>query len=623
MRLVIVLLVCIMLMPAVVHAGVTCWTENAAKTITTVTSAPKDAATELTLVAPINGVASGQIVVAATEPLTAVTAACSELKSANATLPATILRVRYLTYQPLVPLELLVGVKSKPNAPKPFYAINDTFLPGGDSLQPVYITATVPVNANPGVYKGSVNIATNAGDLVVPIQVTVPDFVLPDSSALNIWLSPSYSPTQLAYFYQVPHYSEAHWEKIEQQLKLIGGLGNHVLYIPVLWHVNNGFGPQMVAFRDVDGKLVPDFKQLDRYMALVRKYLGPQRLVILGVWGGWIREDSTSTRFPGNELYVTKVDAAGGYTMQKMSADYAANTELWKAVFDGVAVRVKTQLDVPAAKIILGNGDDRHPSDAIDAAWQKIAPESPGWASWTHNYGGTGPRPVYFEIVDAGSGKDAPGPGQPVTRGGWDALNGKTLFMCTARDEHRDGVPPSMYFTLPDVTVGRQKCGTAVGLARIGLDYWMKRIPSETGGVSTLENGFHGGPRTDPGRVDRSRTTTLTVPGPHGPVPMIQYEALREGIQAAEARILVEKAVAAKVGDAKYYTDALTAYRNDGLHLDAFYGYDGNADIFEALGGWQKGAQAIYEAAGEAQKQLNTREGALKSATDGHARRQN
>lgn len=197
--------------------------------------------------------------------------------------------------------------------PKQFYAINDAFLPGGDTLQPVYITATIPADATPGVYKGSVSIATNAGDLVVPVQLTVADFVLPDSSALDIWLSPSYSPTQLAYFYQVPHYSAAHWEKIEQQLKLIGGLGNHVLYIPVLWHVNNGSGPQMVAFRDVDGKLVPDFTQLDRYLALVRKYLGPQRLVILSFWGGWIREDSTSMRFPGNELYVTKVDAAGHY----------------------------------------------------------------------------------------------------------------------------------------------------------------------------------------------------------------------------------------------------------------------------------------------------------------------
>lgn len=103
---------------------------------------------------------------------------------------------------------------------------------------------------------------------------------------------------------------------------------------------------------------------------------------------------------------------------------------------------------------------------------------------------------------------------------------------------------------------------------------------------------------------------------------MIHYEALREGIQAAEARILVEKALEAKVGDAKYFTDALTIYRNDGLHLDAFYAYDGNAETFEALGGWQKGAQAIYEAAGEAQKQLKTREMALKSAQQGQTRRQ-
>jgi hypothetical protein len=370
----------------------------------------------------------------------------------------------------------------------------------------------------------------------------------------------------------------------------------------------------------VDGALVPDFTRLDRYLGLVRTYLGPQRLVVLGVWGPWIREGGTSTRFPGDELYVTRVDAGGGYGMHKLSADYLANADLWKAVFAGVAARVQAQLGVPASKIILGNGDDRHPSEAVDAAWRQIAPESPGWHAWTHHYGAPGPRPALFEIVDAGSGRTAPGTGQSAVRGGWEALGGKPLFLCTARDQHRDGVAPGLYYALPDVAVGRQKCGVSVGLARIGLDYWPKRLPSETGGAFTIDTGFHGGLGTDPGRVARSRTTTLTAPGPQGPVPMVHYEALREGIQAAQARILVEKALAGKVGDAPAFEAALLAHRADGVRLDAFYGYDGNVERYEALGGWHDGALAIYEAAGQAQKLLHLRESAMKSALDGQAR---
>jgi len=593
------------------------WTEFAARTVTSATKPPAQRKTQLQLVAPINGVASGQIVLSSTQPLTEVSAVAGELKSAGAMKAALSVRVRFATHRPLVKDELLVaGGTAAGSVVQVYYTLHDAFVAANQTVQSVYVTVAVPPDAAAGEYRGSVKVRTNLGETEVPLQVTVPDFVLPDPSDLNIWMALSHSPTQLAYFYQVPHYSDQHWEKIETQMQLVSQVGNHVLYIPVLWHVNNGSGPQMITFKEEGGKLTPDFTLLDRYLKLAARYYGPQRYVVLGVWGKWQRETG-STRTKADELFVTTPEANGGYGMLKLSADYSANAALWTAVFDGVATRVKTHLNVPASRIVLGNGDDRHPTNETDAAWQKIAPESPGWHAWTHHYGDMGPRPVLFEIVDPTCGRDVPKAGESWVRGGWDATTGKTLFLSTVRDIQFDGVPPAYYFSIPDISVGKQRTGTTVGLARIGLDYWPKRVP----GVSGVDSGFNGGSRAAPGRVDRNRTTTLTAPGPKGPVAMLHYEALREGVQAAEARIVVEKAVQAKVGDTAAFEQALQIFWTKGSRCPELYTLSDRA-AFEDFGGWQEGTLPLYVAAAEAQRLLQLRDAAVKSAKAGEQRRQ-
>jgi hypothetical protein len=68
-------------------------------------------------------------------------------------------------------------------------------------------------------------------------------------------------------------------------------------------------------------------------------------------------------------------------------------------------------------------------------------------------------------------------------------------------------------------------------LGRIGLDFWLK-VPE-----SSQHSSFFGG------------IETLTVPGPDGPEPTVRFQMLREGVQDAELRRMIIRALLTRPED--------------------------------------------------------------------------
>jgi hypothetical protein len=89
--------------------------------------------------------------------------------------------------------------------------------------------------------------------------------------------------------------------------------------------------------------------------------------------------------------------------------------------------------------------------------------------------------------------------------------------------------------------VGVHRGRKSVGLARLGLDLWP--VADAAGKSSRLIGRF---PENRANRLYRHATYAVTVPGPNGALATQRFEMLREGIQDAEARIVVERAL--KVG---------------------------------------------------------------------------
>lgn len=96
----------------------------------------------------------------------------------------------------------------------------------------------------------------------------------------------------------------------------------------------------------------------------------------------------------------------------------------------------------------------------------------------------------------------------------------------------------------------------------------------------------------------------LLWPGKDGAEPSARFEALREGIQEAEARIYVEQSL-----DSGRVPQAVAARARQSLS-DRFHGTDffmGNSLIYsleQNYGGWQERSRRLYATAAEVSKSV-------------------
>ncbi|MFP4354946.1 MAG: glycoside hydrolase domain-containing protein [Phycisphaerae bacterium] len=538
------------------QAETTWWTDLGARERTSESTQPDGAEKVLRLLAPRNGMACGQIVVRRDKPLKALSAQAQPLGGGSS-------KTRSLPYTPFLEAETLeIAYLTNQLPPKPgrddkgpLTAVWKEFIPSESHLGVVYVTANIPAEAEPGLYKGSIRVTADGESFDVPVSLEVSPLKMPPPAELEMWISLMQSPAQLSFAYDVKPYSEEHWEKIAASTRLLGQIGHHVLYVPVLWHANVGSGPQMVLFAKDGDSLKPDLAQLERYFKLVAEQNIRPRMIVLGVWGRWIRPGQRHPRLRqlASTLYLTEIKPDGTIGPLQFSSDYQAHEAMWKKVYQGAAELADKHLGVKPEQIVLGFGDDVYPDSKIDAFWQKIAPKSPGWDAWTHNYGGvSGPRPVFYQIVDTAapetvdellniSAMDKPFQRAVAAR--------PPMYVSTCRGIQHDGSPAVLYYSIPDLAATPQKTGHSVGLARIGLDYWPKTMTLVSGRTSRTD-GFgketQRSGRAFPGRVARDYRSVLTARGPDGAVRLIHFDALRQGVQAAQARIVIAKAIADK-----------------------------------------------------------------------------
>ena len=233
------------------------------------------------LQAPLGGEGSGQVIVSADKPLVGLKAVCSDLKGpGGAKIPSSAVRVRYAQR----------GGKYVRHA-NPFDALTDK--PMADrKLQPVWVTATVPANAKPGKYTGTLAL-TAPTTQKVPVELTVYGWALPDPKRWKSKASFFQSPENLAKYYEVPLWSDAHFKLIERSLVLQGKLGDKVAHVLGVGAAtgNASLGAETMVVYKRDGKKIkPDFTTVERYLKLylnrMRSYLAAGLLFALPLIAG-------------------------------------------------------------------------------------------------------------------------------------------------------------------------------------------------------------------------------------------------------------------------------------------------------------------------------------------------
>ena len=411
----------------------------------------------------------------------------------------------------------------------------------GGAVLPIVITVQVPKTATPGAYVSKLTVAA-AGmkPVVIPVRLDVADFVLPDPRAFASYLGFVQSPRTLAVRYKVPLWSEKHWQLIDKSFRLLGQLGNDLVVVPLVEKTFYGNEQGMVRWvRQADGSFKHDLSVVERYLDTALKHTRP-RVVCFCVWEPIHAYRAAGPEGRGLLLNVTVVDDKGrkSGSMPRPKWGSPESVRFWKPVFTALrAMLAKRGLEKTLA---LGTATQATPGKVVFKDLDAAAPGA-GWFALAHQWHTkTNGRP---SVVTVGVY------GFPVRlrRGGkvkhiWQMPR---LYALHARDGLRAGFPPAALHMFIESTMWRG----AHGLGNVGADFW--GVLEGPRGSRRAVTGGNWGQLSMCGRS----VAWILSPGPGGPAATMRFEALREGIQEAEIRVVIEKALAdparcAKLGGA-------------------------------------------------------------------------
>ncbi len=458
--------------------------------------------------------------------------------------------------------------------------VPEAMRPRNAAVVPVWLTVVVPKDAGSGKYQGVLRIEmTGEKAMQVPVELNVADFTLPNKDDYLTEVDLIQSPDTLALEYNVPLWSEKHWEMIGESLRMLGDAGCRTVYVPLIGHTNIGNEESMVRWvKKADGTYEHDFSIMERYLDTAETQMGKPRRIIFLVWdvymmpkdpdtsagagGGRDRITRENLEKKGVEVghgpMVTVVDKATGKTeLVELPTLFEgeASKPLWKPLFDGLHARLKKRgLD---EAMTLGLLYDTWATKEEVGFLKEVAGDVP-WAMHSHEgfsthrdkegriYGiakvGYQARvwTVYYGDDGAWSRRgDAP---RLESRMGWSRRDVIiTEFARWVREQY-----PSTYWRgMAETNV----TGEQTGIGRIGGDLWKVLKDKKD---RRMGRAFERYPESNWRNL--IIVDAVLAPGEKGAIETHRLVAMREGVQESEARIMIERALSdqalrAKLGE--------------------------------------------------------------------------
>ncbi len=504
---------------------------------------PLEPVRPVVLVGARNAFVSGQVVARAPGPLRGLKVGMGSWRG-PAPLPSDIARVRYARMGDRWPdaLDDAAPAELAPDA-------------SGAAWQQILLTVRVPKDAAPGKYSATLAVsATGIPAVEIPVELEVAAWTVPAPAQFRTFLSAYQSPTTLAMHYKVPEWSPAHWKYVERSLALLGELGNKAVQIPIVERTQYGNDEGMLRWiRKADGGYDYDFSIFDRYLALATQYCGKLDYVVFPLWhsgdaAGWgVRsntQENTVTVIPA------RADGSPGLLtgpfehMQVPEFATPASKKFWTPVLLALKARLAKQGMEKA--FCLGTISDSIGCPETFKMFDEIIPNV-GWHRGCHSmnpknvpyplFGKPGFGQVIYHEHCYGTPLDDPRKPFPAVH----TLRGNPGTAYFRRNF--DYFSPMCFRLTPERSLftGKQ------GAGRMGLDFWPVGKFAKGRGMDNLFNRW-------PQSTCMQREPTvfrLTSPGPEGAVPNLRFEALREGMQEAEALIQISEAAdkdAARLG---------------------------------------------------------------------------
>ena len=610
------------------------------------------------LVGSRGGVSSGKIVVGSDQPIRGLKAQITDLAGSKGDrIPSAAVQVRYALptgeepvmedHFPAMP-DLCDGLsETAPATVEVRTKRKGTWCFG--AVCPVWVTVAVPEKSMGGDYTGRLTLSAEGQKTVeVPVTVKVSNWLVPKPSAFHTAVDLIQSPETVAMQYNVPIYSDRHFQLLEKSLARAGYVGTWTLHLPLICQSNLGNEQSMVRWiKQPDGSYAFDFTPLEKYLDLAEKHMGKPRAIDLVVWDlflgfsgltenpTFITHNTNLTTTEPQEIPVSMLDKATGRVTTGTVGRYDAKGKPnWKALAGQLMERLKQRgLD---KSLHIGHSYDLSPTDEIVGFWNELLPGVHYFRYGHYDYRTFGKTPA--GISDFIVHEWAPSwNNKPVY--GWKRDSPIDLPWIRLRSER--GTSASYWKNDPCVTVPvsifrllGEACiqGPYHGFGRMGLDYWPV-LENEKGQKNAL--GIQGRYPNSSWRQSDEMILCLVPPGPDGALSSSKLEMMREGLQETEARILLEGALTDPAGKGRMPAaltvraqavldgrvralqmlvekqpvagfDASAAPCLDGFSFGGMYAFRHSA-IFQQwfmASGWQARAAELFDVAAEVDRTL-------------------
>ena len=210
---------------------------------------------------------SAQAVLATPRELQDVSFTVSDLKSGRNIIPASAVKKYFVRYV------LTDYFKNR----KDSFLMADRLDPvetlkvEANTARPIWLDIHVPADAKAGTYKGTVSLNCNGKKLSLPIVLQVADRVLPEPSQWSFHLDLWQNPYAVARYYDVPLWSQQHFDKMRPIMQMLAAAGQKVITCSVISRPWNGqtfdpFESMIAKMKQLDGTWKYDYTVFDRWV---------------------------------------------------------------------------------------------------------------------------------------------------------------------------------------------------------------------------------------------------------------------------------------------------------------------------------------------------------------------
>ena len=337
---------------------------------------PKSVAPQVTTVKSMkvagwkNETLSGQLLLWSTSNVNQVELEFDSFTSQESTLPASIAQARFVRYVMTDEFAEGCGRRNPENyaaslAPDMLDNL-DNFNIDAKTVRPVWLTFTIPADAAPGVYKGSLKLyaeRTFAEEFEIEIEVV--DQLLPDPSEwayhLDLWQHPS----AVARVHDLEMWSDAHFDKMRPLMKMLADAGQKVITTTLNidpWN-NQCFDPysdMIICTKNADQTWSFDYSVFDKWVEFMMD-MGVNKMINCYSLLTW-----------NNKLHYNDMEKGELVTLE-LPAQSAEYTEIWTVFLKDFTLHLKQKGWLEITNIAM---DERSPAD-MQAAMRVLSSAAP------------------------------------------------------------------------------------------------------------------------------------------------------------------------------------------------------------------------------------------------------